>query len=199
MILTQMKKNILLVLSLTLFSVATKAQTRFGLKGGLNLANVSVTSGGVSATPEFLTSFHGGVLFETRLTEKLLFQPNLLFSQKGYKDGGDTEAKVNYIEIPVNLLYEANKDFTVGVGIYAAHAISGKGILNGKTYDYDFSTGKSNRFDLGVNLIAGYEIIEGLRFSINYTLGTANTLDNANMKVNNKVWGFSLTKFIGER
>ena len=53
-----MKKTILLVLSLTFFSVAIKAQTRFGLKGGLNLANVSVTSGGISATPESLPSFH---------------------------------------------------------------------------------------------------------------------------------------------
>lgn len=194
-----MKKTILLVLSLTFFSVAIKAQTRFGLKGGLNLANVSVTSGGISATPESLPSFHAGVLFETRMTDKLLLQPNLLFSQKGFKSGIDDEAKVNYIEIPVNLLYEANKDFTVGVGIYAAHALSGKGTLKGQPYDYDFSAGKANRFDLGVNLIAGYEIVEGIRFSVNYTLGTANTLDNAYLKQTNKVWGFSLTKFIGER
>ena len=194
-----MKKTILLVLSLTFFSVVTKAQTRFGLKGGLNLANVSVTSGGISATPESLTSFHAGLLLETRLTDKLLLQPNLLFSQKGYRDGDETEAKVNYIEIPVNLLYEANKDFTVGVGIYAAHALSGKGTLKGKTYDYDFGNGKANRFDLGVNLIAGYEIVEGIKFSVNYTIGTANILDNAYLKETNKVWGFSLTKFIGER
>ncbi len=194
-----MKKTILLVLSLTFFFIATKAQTRLGLKGGLNLANVSVTSGAISATPESLTSFHAGVLLETRLTDKLLLQPNLLFSQKGYRSGADTEAKVNYIEIPVNLLYEANKDFTVGVGIYAAHALSGKGTLNGKAYDYDFSNGKANRFDLGVNLIAGYEIVEGIKFSVNYTIGTANILDNAYLKETNKVWGFSLTKFIGER
>lgn len=195
-----MKKTILLVLSLTLFSVATKAQTRFGLKGGVNLANVSITSGGVTVTPDALTSFHAGILLETRLTERTLLQPNLLFSQKGYaSQTPSSKSTVNYIEIPINLLYEVTNDFTIGGGIYAAHAINGKVVIQGKSSDYDFGAGKANRFDMGVNLIAGYEVVEGLRISINYTLGTANTLDNSYMKLSNKVWGFSLTKLVGER
>lgn len=195
-----MKKTILLVLSLTFFSVATKAQTRFGLKGGVNLANVSITNGGFTVTPDALTSFHAGVLLETRLTERTLLQPNLLFSQKGYESQAlSSKSTVNYIEIPINLLYEVTNDFTIGGGIYAAHAINGKVVIQGKSSDYDFGAGKANRFDMGVNLIAGYEVVEGLRISINYTLGTANTLDNSHTKLSNKVWGFSLTKFVGER
>ncbi len=190
----------LLALVLLFFTFPSKAQSRVGLNGGVNLANVSITSGGVTVTPDALTSFHAGVLLESRLTERTLLQLNLLFSQKGYESQAlSSKFTVNYIEIPVNLLYEVTRDFTLGGGIYAAHAINGKGVIQGKSSDYDFGAGKANRFDMGVNLIAGYEVIEGLRVSVNYTLGTANTTDNSYIKMSNKVWGFSLTKLVGER
>lgn len=198
LIIIMINKFLLVILLITCI-FTSKAQTRIGIKGGANIANVYVTSGNESSSGDAITTFHIGALLESRFTDKILFQPNLLFSQKGFSEKPTNKATVNYIELPVNLLYEISRNFTFGGGIYGAYAINGKGTLNGKSYDYDFSKGKANRFDLGVNLIIGYEVIDGIRLNVNYTHGFANTVDNVNLNITNRVLGFSVIALWGER
>lgn len=199
-----MNKKLLLILSLIAFSFASKAQTRLGFKGGVNFANVTISSSGFSISPGSITSFHVGGVLESRLSDRIVVQPNLLFSQKGYSAEvsgfSSTKATLNYLELPVNFLYEASDYFTIGGGPYLGYALSGKSVSNGVSTDVEFGDGgQMKRADFGLNLTAGYEILDGLIISANYSFGLANISNEANSTAKNKVIGISITKLFGER
>lgn len=197
-----MNKKLLLILSLIAFSFASKAQTRLGFKGGVNFANVTISTSGFSISPGSITSFHVGGVLESRLSDRIVVQPNLLFSQKGFLteiSGGSTKITLNYLELPVNFLYEASDYFTIGGGPYLGYALSGKSVSNGVTTDAEFGDGGMKRTDFGLNLTAGYEVLDGLIISANYSFGLANIADTNDGSIKNKVIGISITKLFGER
>lgn len=207
-----MKKIFLTLLSISLFSAATSAQMRFGIKGGLNLANISV-SPAQSNPPKSIIGFHGGVVLDAALTDKISIQPNLLFSLKGASGSvsigtGTIESKatLNYIEVPVNFVYSVTDAFTVGAGPYLGYALSGNSAVTSTISGFssyneslDFEKEKIKRLDFGLNFTAGYEVTEGIVISANYSLGLANISDDANVTSKNNVIGFSVTKFFGEK
>ncbi len=201
-----MKKILLTLITIIAVNAAVDAQMRFGVKGGVNLANASVTGFSTSS----ILSFHGGIVLDASLSESISIQPNLLFSQKGFQLdllGSSSKATFNYIEVPVNFMYKVSDAFSVGAGPYLGYAISGStkstssaGVTTNK--DVDFTTDKVNRFDYGLNITAGYEVIEGLAVSINYSLGLANLNSDTSSSaqtIKNNVIGFSVTKFFGEK
>ncbi|MEA5256329.1 porin family protein [Arcicella aquatica] len=198
-----MKKTFLLILSLIAFSYASKAQTRFGIKGGVNFANTTNSIGGISVSGSSITSFHVGGVLESRLSERVFIQPNLLFSQKGTSieisglgSGKDT---YSYLELPVNVLYEVADYFTLGGGPYLGYALSAKTTSGGVSQDIEFGAGGMKRLDYGLNFTAGYEVIDGLTISANYSLGLANIADINNVTIKNNVIGISVTKFFGAK
>lgn len=193
------------MLSISLFSVATSAQMRFGIKGGLNLANESISSsalGGLSLSPNLRIGFHAGLVMDSPITETISIQPNLLFSQKGFKlsaNGNDVTTTFNYIELPINFLYHASESFSVGAGPYLGYALSGMVSSASQNTNVTFGSGEARRLDYGLNLTAGYEVSPGLVISANYSLGLANISDDSSETIKNNVIGFSLTKFFGEK
>lgn len=77
----------------------------FGLKGGLNVANMSSDS--LSGT-EGLAGVAIGGYVSLGLLPNIAVQPEILFSQKGCKESGDlggvpweATTRINYLEIPV--------------------------------------------------------------------------------------------------
>lgn len=198
-----MKKILLTLITIIAINAATSAQIRFGVKGGINLANVSKIEQGVSYVTSSNLAFHVGIVLDSPLSENFSIQPALLFSQKGFifNDSRDIyELTSNYIEVPVNFLYHVTDALTVGAGPYLGYALSasGKETSRGKSQTIDFDLAK--RIDYGINITAGYEVIAGLVISANYSLGLANFGINApSTSIKNNVIGFSLTKFFGER
>jgi hypothetical protein len=210
-----MKKILLTVITIFAFNVATQAQMRFGIKGGLNLANVSISPAQTGFEPKSIISFHAGLVLDASLSESISIQPALLFSQKGYgvsgSSGGvtiDGKATLNYLEIPINVLYHATDALTFGAGPYLGYALSGnasttvtsagKSQTDSKSLDFDKDV---KRIDYGLNITAGYEVIEGLIISANYSLGLANINADTSTTttIKNGVIGFSVTKLFGEK
>ncbi|MEA5403152.1 porin family protein [Arcicella sp. DC2W] len=205
-----MNKKLLLILSLIAFSFASKAQTRFGIKAGGNLANASVSAGGVSFDSKPITSFHVGAVVEAQLADRLYLEPKLLFSQKGFKDVNvlgviSLKSTYSYIELPVNVVYEVVDYLTIGGGPYLGYALGGQSIVTDKStnksesQDIEFGEGGMKRLDYGLNFTVGYEVIDGLRISANYSLGLVNIDNGGSSSIKNNVIGISLTKFFGER
>lgn len=64
------------------FSFAQQDEIRVGLKGGLNLANIS----GDNVDGSFLLAHHIGAFVEIPINEKLAFVPEFMFSAQGFKD-----------------------------------------------------------------------------------------------------------------
>lgn len=85
---------------------AQDGKMMFGVKGGLNLANLS---GDDVEDTSMKIGMAGGVFMCYKLTDIFAIQPELLFSMKGAEfteDDVDGSYKVNYFEIP--LLFKVN-------------------------------------------------------------------------------------------
>jgi Outer membrane protein beta-barrel domain len=210
-----MKKVLLTLITIFAINGVASAQMRFGVKGGLNLANISISPSQTGVEPKSIISFHAGIVLDAPLSESISIQPNLLFSQKGYKASFaisttsiEGKATINYLEIPINVVYHATEALSIGAGPYLGYALSGTSTTttttNGQsktdTKDADFDK-DIKRLDFGLNVTAGYEVIEGLIVSANYSLGLANiNADTSTTStIKNGVIGFSVTKLFGER
>lgn len=94
-----MKKIILSAIAIMAFAFTNAQETRFGVKGGLNLTTFA---GGNYWDAKSLVGFHVGGFAEIKVIERLAIQPEVLFSTQGAKlDDLDVNSKLNYINVPV--------------------------------------------------------------------------------------------------
>ncbi len=192
-----MKKHIVLVL-LGLFSSAAIAQKMtVGIKGGLNLASLKISAGGLSASSNDLFSFHGGFYGTIMNSEKFGFQPEFLYSAQGGKgSGGSGNFNLGYINIPVMMRYT----FTPGVSLQAGPQLS---FLLNATVDGTDIKSVMNTMDFGACFGLGVDMPSGVNFAFRYNIGFSNTLTSAatsglsglgfgNLTMTNQVIQFSL-------
>jgi hypothetical protein len=182
-------KKLLLASAAIIQVVSLTAQNiKFGVTGGITIANQKFKSSGLSLTGDSKVGFTGGVLVDLGLGETFIFQPGLNFTQKGSKfsSGGETvEQTLNYIELPLNFLYKAEAgsgSFFGGIGPVLGYGISGKYKASGQSADIHFGNDELEddykAFEFAGNIIAGYEFSNGFFASANYNLGFSNLLIN---------------------
>lgn len=176
-------KNVKLLFVLAVFifgqSISANAQVQFGVKAGLNLANLNY-SDEFDTDTKMLPTYMAGVIVEFPFSDNLGLGTGIQLQGKGAKgdDGDDDESKatMSYLQVPVQLQYTNNGLFAA-VGPYVAFGIGGKfddgagteeDISYGSSIDDDFSA-----LDFGVNLEVGYSFGQ-LRATASYGLGLAN-------------------------
>ncbi len=169
---------------------ALHAQVRFGVKGGLNIANekISLNYMGtkLSKSGDAIPSFHIGGVVEVPISKHFSFRPELLLSGKGsdldaMMSGSSTTSKAKvrpyYLELPLNVVYRhqfpSHLTFFGGVGPSLAYGIFGKAKASGQSEDV-FGDQGYKRFDFGLNILAGIELRSGLTLGVNVTPGLAN-------------------------
>ncbi len=183
------KKNVLLLLSVVTLNFVTAQKSSVFLKGGLNLANVSINESGNIDEAKMLLSFHAGIQGDIPVTSFLSIQPGLLLSGKGSKtqSGNTTDANYYrattnplYIEVPLNLVFKAplEKDtkFFAGAGPYIAMGIAGKRKSEGKIFGIAFS--RNDKIDFSNDDPttsgeegAGFGILKRFDYGFNGTTG----------------------------
>ena len=194
--------KILVVITLVLSATYTQAQTRFGIKGGLNFSTIAISGSGTTTTPDSKIGFNLGAISEIPLATDFYLQPGLLFSTKGYKIGSNLSVSTNNIEIPINALYKLNAGSVKVLGFagpYIGYAVSGKGKYEGISSDIKFSGDNKvmNAFDLGLNFGAGVEI-SNFQITAQYGLGLTNLAVNSDsFTMKNKVFGVSVAYLFG--
>lgn len=161
-----MKKIILSAIAVMAFAFTNAQETRFGVKGGLNLSNIV---GGEVENNKTLVGFHVGGLAEIHIVEKFFIQPELLFSAQGAKFDGpfgtDADVKLNYLNIPVVAKYYiVDKKFNVEAGPQLGVLLSAK--AEGEDIK-DFT----RSVDFGFNIGAGYSFTDNLSVGLRYTIG----------------------------
>ena len=184
-------KLIFSVAMLSLFIVTANAQEKSSaiLRGGVNLANVSVTDNGGIDDAKMLTSFQAGVIADINITSFLALQPGILFTGKGTKTQRGNEGDANfyratsnpyYVEVPVNLVFKTptgKSNFFIGAGPYIAMGIAGKNKVNGKVAGVSFSSEKSIDWSnddpttLNEEEGAGFGIMKRFDYGLNGTVG----------------------------
>ncbi len=110
---------------------------KFGVKAGFNYANVYDEQGdNFVANPRF--GFAGGFYASIPIVELLGFQPEILFSQKGFQGAGTIlgepysfARRSNYIDVPLQLQVKPTEFLTLLVGPQYSWLIS-------ETNEYNF-------------------------------------------------------------
>lgn len=148
-----MTKKIMLTVSALALAAASFAQStssvneppmraRVGIKGGLNLSNISNYNNGSTDNNKTLAGWNAGVIVDLPLAPILSLQPGVFYTTKGTKIEGGSKGSVtdpyykyttnpSYIEVPVNFvaklpLGDYTNKFFVGAGPYAAFGVAGK-------------------------------------------------------------------------
>ena len=211
-------KLLIVVVALTL-TTKSFSQVIFGVKGGLNLANmVSKDNDGTNSNDfKMKTGFHLGATAEFAVSEKFAIEPGLLLSTKGFKleqSGLTMKFNLNYLEIPINAIYKIDlggAKVLINAGPYLGFAISGKmkaseAVLgdnnDSKEQKIKIGSDKENddikALDFGLNFGAGVEI-KSMTIGFQYGLGLANLspyTDNGT-NVKNRVLGISVGYKLG--
>lgn len=160
------------------------------LKGGINLANVSVTDAGGIDDAKMLVGFHAGLQGDIPVVKNILsIQPGILFTGKGSKtqSGNTTDANYfratsnpMYIEVPVNVVLKVpmggEAKFFAGAGPYAAMGIAGRNKTEGKIFGVAFSSDKKIQFSNDDPTTsgeegAGFGIMRRFDYGLNGTVG----------------------------
>ena len=202
--------KILVVIALVFSASYAQAQTSFGIKGGMNIANVTISSGSFSVTPDSKIGINLGLVSETLLAKDFYLQSGLIYTTKGFivknpeNDDQKMTMSTNNIEIPINALYKLNVGSVKLLGFggpYIGYSISGKTKVGNESEDIKFSgdNKEMNAFDFGFNIGAGIEI-QNLQISAQYGVGLSNLIaesDEEEGKMKNKVFGLSVAYFFG--
>ena len=181
---------------ITLFTVTVclamampaKAQIKFGVKGGLNLASASLSDAwDAKGNADNYTGFFIGPMVDITIPIiGLGVDGALMYSQKGTKisfdDLGSTTFKQQGIEIPVNLKY------SIGLGSSASiYFAAGPSFYFNMKSDDDFTFNSVagsldyDKSEVSLNLGAGVKLLRHLQLGLNYNMGLT---DSAKAKIN---------------
>lgn len=145
-------------------SFAYGQSSGFGLKTGLNFANLS----GSEVESSSRTGFHLGGYYNVMLTDRVSIQPELQYSTQG-ATSEDATLRLDYINIPLSLKYYLNK------GLYASGGIEiGLNVNSELEFLEEFYEVEANSMVLGLGLGLGYETEKGFIFSFRYNRGLSN-------------------------
>jgi len=215
-------KLLFFVIALTM-TMESFAQIRFGVKGGLNLANMVINDPDeyqfYDLAPKTIIGFHMGATAEFSFSEKFAVEPGLLLSTKGYKfeeDGDVLSFNMNYLEIPINAIYKIDiggAKILIKAGPYLGYAISGKWKASEAVLGYygdekeqkikigsDDSGDDIKPHDFGLNIGGGVEI-KDITIVLQYGIGLANLSPYTvhNTKLKNNVIGISVGYKFGKK
>lgn len=182
-------KFMFLCLTFILFINVDKVNSQFAIRAGVNIANADSNNSDPDTDFKSRTGIHAGLLFGVPLTDKLVFRPGILFSQRGTKlfDSGDEEGtlKFDYIDIPLSLIYytKAGQE-----GLFLEAGLNAMFLSSGKADDEDIKE-QLESMDYGLLLGGGFALGGGLSIGLNYNFGLSNiikpTLGNPEFKNRN--------------
>ena len=192
-------KKVLVLCLLGIFSVGMNAQNydkapKIGIKGGLSLSNLYVDT---IDDDQMLTGFNIGLFAKFPLSESFAVQTEAYYTNKGaeltYNETfatGTTKFKLDYIEVPLLIVYNITNNFNIQVGGYVAYMISGKVTNESNSGIFDFegnlNTDDFNRLDAGLAAGIGYDF-DPISVGARYYFGLTNVGKEQNYS------GFNLT------
>lgn len=204
-----MKFFLLLLMPFFMCSIHAQ-QVKFGVKTGLNLANLT---GNDTDDLKTRTSFHFGGLAEIMISDKFSLQPELLYASQGSKmeyesmySVEESTIKLDYLNLPLMAKYyiddRLSLEFGPQIGLLLNAEIESEftdkedpSFNDSETVDV---TDEFKTLDIGVNFGIGYSLESGLSFGARYNLGLLNILDiddSGSNDLKNSIFSFSIAYF----
>ncbi len=177
------------------------AQLGYGPELGLGISTVRFApdQGYTAASSSAIPSIRIGGLGDVGFNKKLYFQSGLYFVTRGQNrnfsfytsdslnNAVDETLRLNYLDIPLNVVYKTGRQgkgrVMLGIGatfsylLYGTNKIHSQGKVSDTAFNnttlarMDSGPNAVPRNDLGINLMAGYELPTGLFFKLYYTVG----------------------------
>jgi hypothetical protein len=169
--------SIIVLITLQFFTVQAQNNLKLGIKGGVNFANLNSND---IENNKVLTGVNFGVFAKLPLSDSFAIQPEMYFTTKGseltYQNvfvDGTAKFELNYIEVPVMLIFNLGQNFNFQLGPYASYLVSSK-VKNVSDVNFNFEenidSGDFNKFDTGIAVGLGYDT-KSVGFGIRYNLG----------------------------
>lgn len=163
--------TLVVLVAATLVAIPAQAQFKFGLKGGLNITDMSLSSDELFETSNRAGFFIGPTVKFTLPIVGLGIDASALYDQREAKvKGTDNKLKQQAINIPINLRYD------IGLGSLAAVYLAAGpqfGFNIGdkhQTLIEDVSDWKLNTSNFSVNVGAGVMLLGHLQVGANYNI-----------------------------
>ncbi len=180
----------LFFVSLSIFAQENTSQknaelaVRIGFKGGISIATVIKSNdNNFSSNPLF--GFNGGGVLQLPLGHIIALQPELLFSQKGYRASGtsllgdyDYRRYLNFLDIPLLVRINASKKFGIVAGPQYSYLLSTH--TNFKSGDASYKQTVNNENDNICKNIFGGVIGADINLDDNFFLYSRYTIDFKN-------------------
>ena len=196
-----MKKIILSAIAVMAFGFTNAQEVKFGVKGGVNFANLT----GDVDDASMKVGFNVGGFAEIKVSDKFSVQPELLYSTQGAKEkesgsGYNAEYKLNlgYLNIPVMAKYYVAQGFSLEAGPQIGFLVNAKSKFESTTGGLTVSGTEDVKdnfesIDFGVNFGAGFDFTENVSAGVRYNVGLSNIAkDSGDNKVHNSVLSLSL-------
>jgi hypothetical protein len=175
-----MKKGLLLFVCVLALTTLSQAQVRFGVKAGINLANVS---GDDVDGNSMKIGFNAGAVAKISVSEAFSIQPEIVYSDQGAKLEDDVKLNLSYINIPILAQYNTG-GFIIETGPQFGFRMGAKLKGDGGSLDLKEQT---KGFDLGWGIGVGYLTQSGFGVNARYNLGLSNIADDDDGDLKNSV------------
>lgn len=162
-----MKKIFILAIGLFIASAANAQDPiKFGVKGGVNIANIIKGDGDNNFDTKAKVGFNAGVTVDIPLVAGIAFTPEVLYSQKGYKQTyavGEFTRTTSFIDVPILASFRLGSAFNIVAGPQVSFLLNTK-----NKFESDFGSveqtidEESDRFKK--SLVGG---VVGFRYDIN--------------------------------
>jgi len=177
------------VVSYAQSSPQTPPKASLYIKGGFNLANVTVTKGGAIDANKALPSFNVGLQGDLPIGSYFAIQPGVFFTGKGSKlSSGDINGnnwyrattRPYYVEIPVNAVVKIpvadETSLFFGAGPYLGIGVGGKNRVEGEAAGVSYSRSEKIKFSdddpfTSQEEGSGYNIVRRFDYGLNGTVG----------------------------
>lgn len=205
-----MKKLYLIAMALTLALSAAAQEKRhiFGVRAGLNVADLTFKSDGLTVSLDSRTTFHVGASYQWGFGRKLPFylETGLYLTGRGSKMslyGESVKHNMLYLQIPVLVNYHFDIAGVVTLqpyaGLYYGLGVQGKekisdeyehfehSLFKEETVDGDRVAQSYRRSDLGLRFGVGVGFLKNFYAGLGYDLGLMNILKDADIRKDIKV------------
>lgn len=185
-------KKISLALALFFTSIIASAQgPKFGLKAGLNIADISSDAG---TKFDNKLGLNAGLLAHIHLSPQFALQPEVVYSAQGGKYtfttplGGleEHELGLDYINIPLNFQYMFDNGFRLQTGPQVGFLINVKDKYRDEETEF-FTSDDFKNVDFSWTAGFGYLSQTGFGIDARYNFGLSDINDTGGAKLKNNV------------
>ena len=180
-----MKRIIFSAVLLLLISGAYAQHVEYGIKGGVNFANIRDDAANNNADGK--TGFHLGGLAHIHITRSFAIQPEIVYSTQG-AEYGNSKLKLNYINVPVLAQYMFADGFRLQTGPQLGILTTSEW-KNGNT---ETDVDNLSNADFSWSFGASYVGHSGLGVDARYNLGLTDVSKSNTTDLQNRVWQLGL-------